>query len=93
MLPQAKEFKKRWQDGAGDGVCEDFVVKKELSRKAKLSVHWSVCVPTLTCGCELCVVTERTRLEQGAKRRFLQRVAGQSLRLNLTKLLWLICLW
>lgn len=52
-----------------------------------LSIHWSVCVPTLTCGCELCIVTERTRLEQVAKTRFLQRVAGLSLRVNLTKLL------
>ena len=37
------------------------VVKRELSRKAKLSIYRSVYVPTLTYGHELWVVTERTR--------------------------------
>ena len=38
------------------------VVKKELSQKAKFSIYRSICVPTLTCGHEFCVVTERMRL-------------------------------
>ncbi len=37
------------------------VVKRELSRKARLSVYRSIFVPTLTYGHELWVVTERTR--------------------------------
>jgi len=45
-------------------------VKRELSRKAKLSIYWSVYVPTLTYGHELWVATEK---EQGW-------VAGLSLR-------------
>ncbi|KAK3518499.1 hypothetical protein QTP70_001476 [Hemibagrus guttatus] len=36
------------------------VVKKELSRKAKLSIYQSIYVPTLTYGHELWVMTERT---------------------------------
>ncbi|KAK3564177.1 hypothetical protein QTP86_010807 [Hemibagrus guttatus] len=35
------------------------VVKKELSRKAKLSIHQSIYAPTLTYGHELWVMTER----------------------------------
>ncbi|KAK3507305.1 hypothetical protein QTP70_013559 [Hemibagrus guttatus] len=35
------------------------VVKKELSRKAKLSIYQSIYVPTLTYGLELWVMTER----------------------------------
>ena len=57
------------------------VVKKELSRKAKLSIYRSIYVPTLTYGHELWVVTERTRSRiQAAKMSFLRRVAGLSLR-------------
>ena len=37
------------------------VVKRELSRKAKLSIYRSIYVPTLTDGHELWVMTERTR--------------------------------
>ncbi|KAK3555566.1 hypothetical protein QTP86_022023 [Hemibagrus guttatus] len=37
------------------------VVKKELSRKAKLSIYQSIYVPTLTYGHELWVMTERLR--------------------------------
>ncbi|KAK3545578.1 hypothetical protein QTP70_008127 [Hemibagrus guttatus] len=37
------------------------VVKKELSRKAKLSIYQSIYVPTLTYGHELWVMTERVR--------------------------------
>ncbi|KAK3510619.1 hypothetical protein QTP70_011885 [Hemibagrus guttatus] len=37
------------------------VMKKELSRKAKLSIYQSIYVPTLTYGHELLVMTERLR--------------------------------
>jgi len=48
-----------------------------LSRKAKLSMYWSVYVPTLTNGHELWVKTERTRSRiQAAQMSFLRRVAG-----------------
>ncbi|XP_061642121.1 uncharacterized protein LOC133484062 [Phyllopteryx taeniolatus] len=57
------------------------VVKKELSRKAKLSIYWSISVPTLTYGHELWVVTERKRSRiQAAEMSFLRRVSGLSLR-------------
>ncbi len=57
------------------------VVKKELSRKAKLSIYLSIYVPTLTYGHEHWVMTERTRSRiQAAEMSFLRRVAGRSLR-------------
>ena len=57
------------------------VVKKELSRKAKLSIYRSIYVPALTYGHELWVVTERTRSRiQAAEMSFLRRVSGLSLR-------------
>ncbi|KAK3539329.1 hypothetical protein QTP70_001214 [Hemibagrus guttatus] len=57
------------------------VVKKELSRKAKLSIYQSIYVPTLTYGHELWVMTERVRSRiQAAEMSFLHRVAGRSLR-------------
>uniref|UniRef100_A0AAY5JVS7 Reverse transcriptase domain-containing protein n=1 Tax=Esox lucius TaxID=8010 RepID=A0AAY5JVS7_ESOLU len=57
------------------------VVKKEVSRKAKLSIYRSIYVPTLTYGHELCVMTERTRSRiQAAEMNFIRRVAGRSLR-------------
>ncbi|XDV52909.1 hypothetical protein PO909_021551 [Leuciscus waleckii] len=57
------------------------VVKKELSRKAQLSIYRSIYVPTLTYGHELWVMTERTRSRiQAAEMSFLRRVAGRSLR-------------
>ena len=53
------------------------VVKKELSRKAKLSIYQSIYVPTLTYGHELWIMTERTRSRiQAAKMSFLRRMAG-----------------
>ncbi|KAK3561554.1 hypothetical protein QTP86_008774 [Hemibagrus guttatus] len=57
------------------------VVKKELSRKAKLSIYQSIYSPTLTYGHELWVMTERigSRI-QAAEMSFLCRVAGRSLR-------------
>ena len=57
------------------------VVKKELSRKAKLSIYRSIYVPILTYGHELWDMTERTRSQiQAAEMSFLRRVAGRSLR-------------
>ncbi|KAK3511173.1 hypothetical protein QTP70_032217, partial [Hemibagrus guttatus] len=57
------------------------VVKKELTRKVKLSIYQSIYVPTLTYGHELWVMTERVRSRiQAAEMSFLRRVAGRSLR-------------
>ncbi|KAK3516914.1 hypothetical protein QTP70_028206 [Hemibagrus guttatus] len=54
------------------------VVKKELSRKAKLSIYQSIYVPTLTYGHELWVMTERVRSRiHAAEMSFLRRVAGR----------------
>ncbi|KAK3557454.1 hypothetical protein QTP70_027739, partial [Hemibagrus guttatus] len=62
-------------------MYQSVVVKKELSRKAKLSIYQSIYVPTLTYGHELGVMTERVRSRiQAAKMSFLRRVAGRSLR-------------
>ena len=74
----------RWI-GAASAVMRSLyrsvVVKRELSRKAKLSIYQSVYVPTLTYGHELWVMTERTRSRiQAAEMSFLRRVAGRSLR-------------
>ncbi|TWW71715.1 hypothetical protein D4764_16G0002120 [Takifugu flavidus] len=56
-------------------------VKKELSRKAKLSIYRSIYVPILTYGHHRWVMTERTRSRiQAAEMSFLRRVAGLSLR-------------
>ncbi|KAI3376476.1 hypothetical protein L3Q82_016941 [Scortum barcoo] len=52
-------------------VYRTVVVKKELSRKAKLSIYRSIYVPTLTYGHELWVMTERTRSRiQGGRNEF-----------------------
>ncbi|TWW67330.1 hypothetical protein D4764_02G0003710 [Takifugu flavidus] len=73
ILPQVEEFKYL-------GVLFT-MVKRELSRKAKLSIYQSIFVPTLTYGHELWVMTERTRSRvQAAEMSFLRRVAGLSLR-------------
>ncbi|KAK3526001.1 hypothetical protein QTP70_011802 [Hemibagrus guttatus] len=57
------------------------VVKKELSRKAKLSIYQSIYAPTLTYGHELWVMTKRVRSRiQATEMSFLRRVAGRSLR-------------
>ncbi|KAK3550782.1 hypothetical protein QTP70_004917 [Hemibagrus guttatus] len=62
-------------------MYQSVVVKKELSRKAKLSIYQSIYVPTLTYGHELWVMTERVRSRiQAAEMSFLRRVAGRSLR-------------
>ncbi|TWW59478.1 hypothetical protein D4764_06G0010080 [Takifugu flavidus] len=57
------------------------VVKKELSRKAKISIYRSIYIPVLTYGHQRWVMTERTRSRiQAAEMSFLRRVAGLSLR-------------
>ncbi|KAK3544846.1 hypothetical protein QTP86_027521 [Hemibagrus guttatus] len=62
-------------------IYRSVVVKKELSRKAKLLIYQSIYVPTLTYGHELWVMTERVRSRiQAAEMGFLRRVAGRSLR-------------
>ncbi|TWW78306.1 hypothetical protein D4764_11G0004270 [Takifugu flavidus] len=71
--------------GAASAVMQTLhqsvVVKRELSRKAKLSIYRSIFVPTLTYGHELWVMTERTRSRvQAAEMSFLRRVARLSLR-------------
>ena len=42
-------------------LCWSVVVKKELSRKNKLTIYRSIYVPTLTYGHELWVMTERIK--------------------------------
>ncbi|TWW59091.1 hypothetical protein D4764_06G0006210 [Takifugu flavidus] len=60
---------------------QSVVVKKELSRKAKLSIYRSIYVPVLTYGHHHWVMTERTRSRiQAAEMSFLRRVAGLSIR-------------
>ena len=55
------------------------VTKRELSRKAKLSIYRSIFVPTLTYGHEVWVLTERTRSRvQAAEMGFLRRMAHMS---------------
>ncbi|KAK3559606.1 hypothetical protein QTP86_013548 [Hemibagrus guttatus] len=73
------------QIGAAAAVMQSMyrsvVVKKELNRKAKLSIYQSIYVPTLTYGHELWVMTERVRSWiQAAEMSFLRRVVGRSLR-------------
>ncbi|KAK3521336.1 hypothetical protein QTP70_003461 [Hemibagrus guttatus] len=46
-------------------MYQSVVVKKELSRKAKLSIYQSIYVPTLTYGHELWVMTERKNVLLG----------------------------
>ncbi len=62
-------------------LCRIVMVKKELSRMAKLSIYQPTYVPTLTYGHELWVVTQRMRSQtQAAEMNFLRRMAGFSLR-------------
>ena len=42
-------------------LLRSIMVKRKLSRKANLSIDWSILIPTLTYGHEIWVVTERTR--------------------------------
>ena len=53
------------------------VLKRELSRKAKLSVFKSIFVPILTYGHESWVMTERVRTQmQASEMRFLRKIKG-----------------
>ncbi len=97
LLPQVEEFRYLGVLFTSEGRMEreidrrigavmrsmyrSVVVKKELSRKAKLSIYRSIYVPTLTYVHELWVMTERTRSRiQAAEMSFLRRVAGRTLR-------------
>ncbi|KAK3521649.1 hypothetical protein QTP70_014695 [Hemibagrus guttatus] len=76
VLSQVEEFKYLWVLFTSEGrmdreidrrisaaVMRSVVVKKELSRKAKLSIYQSIYIPTLTYGHELWVMTERTHTQ------------------------------
>ncbi len=70
----------RWMGGLVQ-LYWTVVVKKELSRKAKLSIYQSIHVPTRTYGHELWVVSKRMRSRiQAAKISFLCGVSGLHLR-------------
>ena len=56
------------------------VMRRELSKKAKLSIFKTVFVPILTYGHESWVVTERVRSQvQASELRFLRRIEGVTL--------------
>ena len=56
------------------------VIKRELSKKAKLSIFKAVFVPILTYGHESWVITERMRSQvQASEMRFLRRIEGVAL--------------
>ena len=56
------------------------VMKRELSKKAKLSIFKAVFVPILTYGHESWVMTKRMRSQvQASEMRFLQRIEGVTL--------------
>ena len=56
------------------------VMKRELSKKAKLSVFKTVFVPILTCGHESWVMIERVRSQvQASEMRFLRKIEGVTL--------------
>ena len=56
------------------------VMKRELSKKAKLSIFKAVFVPILTYGHESWIITERMRSQvQASEMRFLRRIEGVAL--------------
>ena len=56
------------------------VMKRELSKKAKLSIFKTAFVPILTYGHECWVVTKRVRSQvQASEMRFLQKIEGVTL--------------
>ena len=56
------------------------VMKRELSKKAKLSIFKAVFVPILTYGHESWLMTERMRSQvQASEMRFLRRIKGVTL--------------
>ena len=57
-----------------------FVMKREFSKKAKLSIFKTLFVPILTYGHESWAMTERVRSQvQASEMRFLQRIEGVTL--------------
>lgn len=62
-------------------LYQSVLVNKKLSRKAKLSIYWSILIPTLTYGQVLWVVTQRMLFKNtSGQNGFLYREAGQTLR-------------
>ena len=56
------------------------VIKRELPKKAKLSIFKTVFVPILTCGHESWVIAERVRSQvHTSEMRFLRRINGVTL--------------
>ena len=56
------------------------VIKRELSKKAKLSIFKTAFVPILTYAHESCVIHERVRSQvQASQMNFLQRIEGVTL--------------
>ena len=55
-------------------------MKRELSKRAKLSIFKTVFVPILICGHESWVMTERVRSQvQAYEMRFLRKIEGVTL--------------
>ena len=64
---------------ASAGMCalhRPFVVKRELSRKAKPTIYRSIYIPIITYGHKLWVVTERTRSQIPAAKMILPLQGG-----------------
>ena len=62
------------------------VMKRELSKKAKLPIFKAVLVPILTCGHESWVLTERMRSQvHASEMRFLRRIEEVRVRLDWTR--------
>ena len=61
-------------------LCYSVVIKRELSKKAKLSIFKTAIVPILTYGQESWVTTKRVRSQvQASEMNFLQRIKGVTL--------------
>ncbi len=70
-----------WYSGSGFALYCTVVTKRELSQKAKLSIYWSVFVPSLIYGHEGWVMRERPKLWiQAVKTGFHGRLAAISFR-------------
>lgn len=83
-------------------LYQSVVVKRELSLKVKLSIYWSIYIPTLTYGHKLYAVTERTRsqiqavwmssLFRGARLSLRNRVRSSDIWESLKVELLLLCI-
>ena len=52
---------------------------REISREAKVTVFEAVAIPTLMCGCEVWVLTEKEKSRlQATEMRMLRKIAGVS---------------